>query len=82
MLPVGSILVSFLYLCLYIAGIILVAFLIVWLVRVIFGIAIDGNVMKWGKIFVGLLCLIAIVSWVLSVVGVGGGPLYFPHGYH
>jgi hypothetical protein len=77
----GSVLVSFLYLCLYIAGIILVAFLIVWLVRVIFGIAIDGEVMKWGRIFVGLLCLIAIVSWILSVVGIGGSPIYFPPGY-
>lgn len=77
----GAILISFLYLCLYIAGIILVAFLIVWLVSAIFGITIDGNVMKWGKIFVGLLVLIAIVAWILSVIGVGGGPLYFPHGY-
>ncbi len=69
----AAILVSFLYLCLYIAIIILIAFAIVWLANLIFGITIDGNVYKWGKIVVGLLCLIAVVLWLVSVLGGGGG---------
>ena len=77
----GGILISFLYLLLYIAGICLVAYLIVWLITGFLGWSIDANVYKWGQIFVGLLIVIAIVAWALSVFGAGGGPLYFPHGY-
>jgi hypothetical protein len=77
----GAILLSFLYLLLYIAGICIVAYAIVWLIKGFLGWSIDANVYKWGQIFVGLLIIIAIVAWILSVVGVGGGPIYFPHGY-
>jgi hypothetical protein len=40
------------------------------------GWSIDANVYKFGKIIVGLLCLIAIVVWIASVLGLGVG---FPH---
>jgi len=64
-----SLLISFLYLLLHIAIILLVAFGIVWLVKLVFGITIDGDVYKWGKIVVGLLIVIAIVVWIASVLG-------------
>lgn len=80
-MAIGGILLSFLYLLLYIAGICLVAYAIVWLITGFLGWSIDANVYKWGQIFVGLLIVIAIVAWILSVVGYGGSPIYFPHGY-
>jgi len=67
-----SLLISFLNLLLYIAIILLIAYIILWVVRDWFGIAIDGNVLKFGKIVVALICLIAIVVWIAGVVG--GGP--------
>ena len=70
-----SILISFLNLLLYIAIILLIAYLILWVVQGWFGIAIDGNVLKFGKIVVGLICLIAIVVWLASVLG----GATFPH---
>lgn len=73
----APILVSFLYLCLHIAIIIFVAFVIVWLLQTVFGIALGGNVYKWGKIIVALLVVIAVVSWALSVLG---GTVYPPLG--
>jgi hypothetical protein len=78
MMALGGVLLSFLYLLLYIAGVCIVAYVIVWLITGFLGWSIDANVYKWGQIFVGLLIIIAIVAWILSVVGVGGGPLYFP----
>ena len=73
-----SILISFLYLLLYIAIIIFVAFAIRWVLVTFIGIALDPNIDKWGRIIVGLLCLIAVVVWVAGVVGMGGG---LPHPY-
>ena len=73
----GAVLIGFLNVCLYCAIIILVAFAIVWLLNLIFGITLDANVMKWGKIVVALLCAIAIIAWLLSLVG--GGPSMAPH---
>ena len=70
-----SILISFLNLLLYIAIIIFIAWVIVWVLTTFIGIAIDGNVLKWGKIIVGLLCLIAVVIWLSSVLGGAS----FPH---
>ena len=73
-----SILISFLNLLLYIAIIVFVAFCIVWLITGFMGWSIDANVYKWGQIIVGLLCLIAIVTWLSGVLGLGGGlPNYF-----
>ncbi len=69
----GGILISFLQVCLTVAVIILVAFVILWVLTSVFGISIDGNVLKWGKIVVILLCLIPIVAWLLSLIGGGAG---------
>src|SRR5688572_30591286 len=69
----GNILLSFFEMLLYCAIIIFVAFIVVWALCTIFGIAIDGDVLKWGKVVVGLLCFIAFLAWVLGVLGLGGG---------
>ena len=67
-----NLLLSFLNLLLYIAIILLIAYIILWVVRDWFGVAIDANVMKFAKIVVALLCLIAVVVWLAGVLG--GGP--------
>lgn len=72
----ATLLLSFLSLCLYIAIIILVAFVILWVVTNLMGIAVDANVLKWGKIVVALLCLIAVVAWLLSVLGGHPSPYF------
>jgi hypothetical protein len=72
-----SILISFLNLLLYIAIIIFVAFCIVWVITSFMGWSIDANVYKWGQIIVGLLCLIAVVTWLAGVLGLGGGLPHF-----
>ena len=72
-----GILVSLLYLLLHIAVIIFVAFIIVWVFK-IFGIAIDPDVYKWGKIIVMLLVVIAVVIWAFSLLGYGPGLMYGP----
>jgi hypothetical protein len=72
-----SILISFLNLLLYIAVIIFIAFVIVWVIQSFMGWSIDANVMKWGKVIVGLLCLIAVVVWIAGVLGGGPGLPHF-----
>jgi hypothetical protein len=72
-----SILISFLNLLLYIAIIILIAYLILWVVQSFIGITIDANVLKWGRVVVGLLCLIAVVIWLAGVLGGGPGLPHF-----
>lgn len=72
-----NILISFLDLLLYLAIIILIAFAIRWVITGFLGWAIDANVEKWGRIVVGLLCLIAIVVWVAGVLGGGPGLPHF-----
>jgi hypothetical protein len=72
-----SILISFLNLLLYLAIIIFVAYAIVWLIRGFMGWQIDANVYKLGQIIVGLICLIAIVTWLSGVLGLGGGLPHF-----
>ena len=67
-----SILISFLNLMLYLAIIIFVAYVILWVIQGFFGWQIDANVLKFGQIIVALLCLIAIVVWVAGILG--GGP--------
>ena len=67
-----GILLSFLNLCLYIAIICFIAYVILWVVQSFFGWSVDANVIKFGKIIVALLCLIAVVAWLVSVLG--GGP--------
>ena len=71
-----SILISFLYLLLYIAIVIFIAFCIVWLITGFMGWAIDPNIYKWGQIIVGLICLIAVAVWLGGVLGMGTG---LPH---
>ena len=72
-----SILISFLNLMLYIAIIILIAYVILWVIQGFMGWAIDPNVLKFGKIVVALLCLIAIVVWLAAVLGGGTGLPHF-----
>jgi hypothetical protein len=76
-----AILLSFLNLCLYIAIICLIAYVIVWVIQGFFGWSIDPNVYKFGQIVVALLCLIAIVMWLGGVLGMGGPtlPLFWKH---
>jgi hypothetical protein len=72
-----SILISFINLLLYLAIIIIVAYCIVWLIRGFMGWSIDANVYKFGQIIVGLLCILAIVTWLGGVLGFGGGLKHF-----
>ena len=72
-MDIGSILIGLLYVFLYCAVIILVAFAIRWAI-VTFAGNIDANIDKWGRIVVGLLCVIVIVSWLLSLLGL----VHFP----
>ena len=66
-----SILISFLYLLLHIAIILLIAAVIVWGLKWA-GIAIDPQVYKIGQAVVGLLILITVVVWLASVLGYAG----------
>ncbi len=70
-------LLSFLNLLLYIAIVILIAFAVRWLIVSFLGWQIDANVYKWAQIVVGLICIIAIVTWLVGVLGFGGGLPYF-----
>lgn len=72
-----SILISFLNLLLYIAIILFVAYVILWIVRDWFKVTIDGNVLKFGQIIVALICLIAVVIWLSGVLGGGPGLPHF-----
>jgi uncharacterized membrane protein (DUF485 family) len=72
-----SIPISFLNLLLYLAIIILVAYAIKWVITGFLGWPIDGNVLKWAQIVVGLLCIIAIVVWLAGVLGGGPGLPHF-----
>jgi sugar phosphate permease len=64
-----NLLISFLFLVLYIAIILFIAYVILYIVRDWFQIAIDPMVMKFGKIIVALICLIAIVIWIAGALG-------------
>jgi hypothetical protein len=79
-MAIGGVLIGFLYMLLYCAIVIFVAYCIAWAWSTYIS-PIDANVYKWGKIVVGLLCLIAFVGWLLSLLSLGGGGPYgyFPH---
>jgi hypothetical protein len=64
---------------LYLAIIILIAFAIRWIITGFLGWPIDPMVYKWATIVVGLLCLIAVVVWLIGVIGAGPG---LPHFYY
>jgi hypothetical protein len=68
-----SLIISFLYLLLYLAIIILIAFGLRWILVAFMGWTLDANVEKWARVIVGLLCLIAIALWLSGVLGMGGG---------
>lgn len=73
-----NILISFLSLLLYIAIILLIAYVILWVVRDWFGVVIDPMVMKFATIVVALICLIAVVIWLSGVLGGGPGlPMFW-----
>ena len=72
-----NILLSFLNLLLYIAIILFVAYVILWVARDWFKVTIDANVLKFGQIIVGLICLIAVVIWLAGVLGGGTGLPHF-----
>ncbi len=74
-----SILISFLSLCLYIAIICFIAYVIVWVVTGFFGWTIDANVYKFGQIIVALIILIAVVVWLSGILGGGPGLPTFWH---
>ena len=67
-----SLLISFLYLLLHIAIILCIAYIILWVLQSWFGIAIEANVLKFAKIIVALICLIAVVIWVGGALGYSG----------
>jgi hypothetical protein len=70
-----NILISFLELLLYIAIVVLIAFAIRWVIVGFMGWSIDANVDKWARVVIGLICLIAVVIWLASVLGGAS----FPH---
>jgi uncharacterized membrane protein (DUF485 family) len=72
-----AILVSFLNLLLYIAIVVLIAFLIRWLITGLLGWSIDANVEKWGRVVVILICAIAVVLWLSGLLGGGVGLPHF-----
>lgn len=61
-----SLLVSFLYLLLHIAVIVIVALAIRWICRAC-GYPLDAQVEKVGGIIVLLLILIAVVLWLMGI---------------
>jgi hypothetical protein len=73
----AAIFLSFLQLLLYIAIIIFIAYAILWILNYV-GFAISGEMLKWGRVIVGLLCIIAVVGWLISVFGGGNFPIYHP----
>ena len=72
-----GLLISFFELLLYLAIVIAVAYAIRWLITGFLGWPIDPMVYKWAQIIVGLICLIAILTWLAGVIGYGGGLPHF-----
>lgn len=68
-----SLLVSALVMLLNVAIILLIAYVILWVVRDWFGIAVDAMVLKFAQVVVALLCLIVIVVWLSGVLGYSAG---------
>ena len=73
-----GIVISFVYLLLHLAVIVFVAFVLQWLVTSdqVMGLKLDPNILKWGRIIVILLCVIAVMLWLGSVLGYGPGLPY------
>ncbi len=64
-----GLLISFAYLLLYIAVIVLVAFALKWLFEWFTETTIEPNVYKWCKVVVGLLIIIAVLVWISGALG-------------
>jgi hypothetical protein len=67
-----GLLISFLYLLLHIAIILIIAYGLLWVLRDWLGMSIDPMVYKFGQAIVALLVLIAIVVWLAGVMGYSG----------
>lgn len=74
----GAIVLSFFDTMLFCAIIVFCAFLFVWALNRFVGITFDGEVMKWGRIVIGLICFIAFLRWLFAVLGMVAYPHYFP----
>lgn len=75
----GGILIGFLYALLYCAITVLVAFAIVWAFKWVTNHDIDPDVKKWGTIVISLICVIILVTWLLTALGIlVGGPYFGP----
>lgn len=72
-MSLGTVLVSFLEVLLTVAIIILIAFCIRWAAVTFIG-GLDPHVEYWGRMVVGLLCLIVVVTWLLSLLGLVAYP--------
>lgn len=72
------IIIALLEVVLYCAIVVFIAFCILWVLKIA-GYPPDENMMKWGRIIVMLLCLIAIIGFLISVSGLGGPGFYYPH---
>lgn len=72
----AGLLLSFLNLVLFCALVIFVAFAILWVIKLVFNVTPDGDVLKWGKIVVGLIVVITIIAWLVGAIsGVSVVPL-------
>ncbi len=69
MMSLGSLLIGFLTAVLYCAIVIFIAWVVLWVLQSVFGIAIEGNVLRWGKIIVALICAIVLLTWLFAALG-------------
>jgi len=72
-MSLGAVLISFLEVLLTVAIIILIAYCILWATKVFIG-GLDPNVEYWGRVIVGLICLIVVLTWLLSLFGLVAYP--------
>lgn len=72
MSSLGGLFIGFLTAVLYCAIVILIAWAFVWVMRAVFGVSIDANVMHWGKIVIALICAIILIGWLFGALGVVG----------
>lgn len=66
-MSIAGVFLSLLAALLECAVVVLVAFVILWVLRLC-GFEPDGSVVKWGRVVVALICLIIIIAWLFAVV--------------